>query len=73
MHLAKRNLGKQSMTPQAFSYPTVGADGIIYVPPYGLTESLKFMIAINPETYEIRKIPLVVNESKEKWTVSITV
>ena len=73
MHLAKRNLGKQSMTPQAFSYPTVGADGIIYVPPYGLTESLKFMITINPETYEIRKIPLIVNESKEKWTFGITV
>lgn len=73
MHLAKRNLGKQSMTPQAFSYPTVGADGIIYVPPYGLTETLDYMLAINPSTYATIKIPLEVNDSKEKWTFGTVV
>lgn len=59
------------MTPQSFSYPTVGPDGIIYCPPYGLTESLKYMIAIDPITYSIRKIPLTVNSSTEKWTFGI--
>lgn len=61
------------MTPQSFSYPTVGADGIIYVPPYGLTETLDYMLAINPITYATIKIPLAVNTSKEKWTFGITV
>lgn len=61
------------MTPQSFSYPTVGADGIIYVPPYGLTESLDYMLAINPVTYVSIKVPLEVNDSKEKWTFGITV
>jgi hypothetical protein len=61
------------MTPQSFSYPTVGADGIIYVPPYGLTERLDYMLAINPVTYALIKIPLEVNDSKEKWTFGITV
>lgn len=61
------------MTPQSFSYPTVGADGIIYVPPYGLTESLDYMLAINPVTYASIKIPIEVNDSKEKWTFGITV
>jgi hypothetical protein len=61
------------MTPQSFSYPTVGADGIIYVPPYGLTETLDYMLAINPTTYAMIKIPLEVNASREKWTFGITV
>jgi hypothetical protein len=61
------------MTPQSFSYPTLGADGIIYVPPYGLTESLNYMLAINPVTYATIKIPLEVNDSKEKWTFGINV
>lgn len=59
------------MTPQSFSYPTLGPDGIIYCPPYGLTESLKYMIAIDPKTYDVRKIPLVTNNSREKWTFGI--
>ena len=59
------------MTPQSFSYPTLGKDGIIYVPPYGLTESLDYMLAINPLTYAVLKIPLEVNSSKEKWTFGI--
>ncbi len=54
------------MTPQAFSYATV-ANGMIYCPPYGLTESLDYMIKINPVTYEIKKIPLEVDSSKEKY------
>jgi hypothetical protein len=61
------------MTPQAFSYPTVGADGIVYVPPYGLTETLDYMLAIDPTTYATIKIPLEVNASKEKWTFGIIV
>jgi hypothetical protein len=61
------------MTPQAFSYPTVGADGIIYVPPYGLTETLDYMLAINPTTYATIKIPLDVSASKEKWTFGTVV
>jgi len=59
------------MTPQSFSYPTVGPDGIIYCPPYGLSESLGYMLAINPLTYATKKIPLIVNSSTEKWTLGI--
>jgi hypothetical protein len=61
------------MTPQAFSYPTLGSDNIIYCPPYGLKEGLDYMLAINPITYSITKIPLAVNTSVEKWTFGITV
>lgn len=61
------------MTPQSFSYATVGPDGIIYVPPYGLLESLDHMITIDPVTYATNKIPLTVNTSKEKWTFGIVV
>lgn len=61
------------MTPQAFSYPTLGQDGIIYCPPYGLTETLDYMVAINPVTYAKIKIPLEVDSSTEKWTFGITV
>ena len=55
------------MTPQAFSYPTVGPNGMIYVPPYGLNESLNYMIVVDPETYAIKKIKLEVTNCKEKW------
>jgi hypothetical protein len=61
------------MTPQAFSYPTVGPDSLIYCPPYGLTELLNYMIVIDPVTYTTRKIPLEVNNSTEKWTFGIVV
>ena len=61
------------MTPQSFSYPTVGLDGIIYVPPYGLREALDYMLAIDPNTYSIKKIPLDVNSSTEKWTFGTVV
>jgi len=61
------------MTPQAFSYPTVGPNNIIYCPPYGLKESLDYMISIDPQTYKIEKIPLITNNSTEKWTFGIVV
>lgn len=59
------------MTPQAFSYPVVGNDGIIYVPPYGLLETLDYMISIDPNTYDVEKINIEVDNSKEKWTNGI--
>jgi hypothetical protein len=55
------------LTPQAFSYATVGANGMIYIPPYGLTESLDDMLKIDPVTYNITKIKLDVDKSTEKW------
>jgi len=55
------------MTPQAFSYPVVGPDGLIYVAPYGLTKSIDYMIRLDPKDYEVTKINLTVNNSKEKW------
>jgi len=55
------------MTPQAFSFPTVGNNGMIYVPPYGLNEVLDYMIKVDPNTYEVSKIPLTVDSSHEKW------
>lgn len=59
------------MTPQAFSYATVGNNGMIYVPPYGLTESIDYMLKMDPNTYEITKIPLQVDDSTEKWQKGI--
>lgn len=56
-----------SLTPQAFSYPTVGSNGIIYCAPYGLTESVDYILKMNPTTYDVTKIPLEVNKSTEKW------
>ena len=55
------------MTPQAFSYPTVGPNGMIYVPPYGLNESLDYMLVFDPNTHAIKKIKLNVDQSTEKW------
>lgn len=55
------------MTPQAFSYGTIGKNGMIYIPPYGLHESIDYMIKLNPNTYEVTKIPLTVDTSFEKW------
>lgn len=59
------------MTPQAFSYGTLGSNNMIYLPPYGLTESLNYMLKLNPDTYEITRIPLEVDNSVEKWTNGI--
>jgi len=60
-----------SLTPQAFSYATVGSNGMIYVPPYGLTESLDYMLKMDPKTYRIEKIKLDVDNSTEKWQKGI--
>ena len=59
------------MTPQAFSFPTVGNNGMIYVPPYGLNEVIDYMIKVNPITYEVTKIPLKVDGSFEKWQFGV--
>ena len=59
------------MTPQAFSYGTLGSNNMIYLPPYGLTESINYMLKLNPKTYEIKKITLTVDSSTEKWTTGI--
>jgi hypothetical protein len=61
------------MTPQAFSYPTVGPNKMIYVPPYGLTESIDYMLKINPITFEVTKILLQVDSSTEKWQYGVVV
>ena len=55
------------MTPQAFSYATLSNNGFIYVPPFGLTESIDYMLKMDPATYKITKIQLNVNSSCEKW------
>jgi len=55
------------MTPQSFSYGVVGQNGMIYLPPYGLNESISYMLKLNPKTYEITKINLDVDNSVEKW------
>lgn len=55
------------MTPQSFSYGTVGSNGMIYLPPYGLNESIDYMLKLDPNTYTVTKIPLIVNDSVEKW------
>tara|TARA_B110000503_G_scaffold28131_1_gene44919 strand:- start:2350 stop:3573 length:1224 start_codon:yes stop_codon:yes gene_type:complete len=59
------------MTPQSFSYVTLGNNGMLYCAPFGLTDSIDFMIKMNPETYEITKIQLEVNDSREKWQTGI--
>ena len=61
------------MTPQAFSYPTVANNGMIYCAPYGLTESIDFMLKFDPNNYTVTKIKLDVDNSKEKWQRGIVV
>ena len=56
-----------SLTPQSYSYATLSNNGMIYVPPYGLNESLDHMLKINPTTYDVTKIKLDVDDSVEKW------
>lgn len=55
------------MTPQAFSYGTLGSNNKIYIPPYGLKESLNYMLKLDPVTFCVDKIFLDVNDSTEKW------
>lgn len=59
------------MTPQAFSYGTLGSNNMIYLPPYGLNESLNYMLKLNPETFEITKIQLQLSDCVEKFTHGI--
>lgn len=61
------------MTPQSFSYGTVGSNGKIYMPPYGLKESIDYMIVLDPTTYDIKKIPVIVDDSFEKWITTVVV
>lgn len=61
------------MTPQAFSFPTLANNGKIYVPPYGLSESLDYMIKIDPIDFSVEKIPIPVSDSLEKWISGIAV
>ena len=49
------------MTPQAFSYATLGSNGMIYIPPFGLNESIDYMLKMDPTTYAITKIKLDVD------------
>ena len=58
---------EKTLTPQAFSFPTLGNNNMIYVPPYGLRDSINYMIKINPDTFKITKIYLDVDDSFEKW------
>lgn len=60
------------MTPQAFSYGTVATNGMIYMPPYGLNQSIDYMLKLNPNTYEITRIPLNVTNTFEKWVFAIS-
>lgn len=55
------------MTPQAFSYPIVANNGMIYIPPYGLTESIDYMLKFNPQDKSFTKIKLKVSDCTEKW------
>ena len=63
----KTILKGQLMTPQSFSYGTVSSTGMIYLPPYGLNDSLNYMLKLNPVTYDVTKIALEVDSSVEKW------
>jgi len=60
------------MTPQLFSYGTL-ANKSIYLPPYGLDESVNYMLKLDTITYDITKIPLTVSNCTEKWTVGTVI
>ena len=63
----------KSMTSQAFSYGTLANNGMIYMPPYGLDESLDYMLKLDPNTYTVSRIKLNVSNSYEKWTTGTVV
>lgn len=46
---------------------------MIYCAPYGLTESIDFMLKFDPNNYTVTKIKLDVDDSKEKWQRGIVV
>ena len=59
------------MTPQAFSYGTLGSNNMVYLAPYGLNESINYMLKIDPDTYQTTRIYLDVDTSFEKYTTGI--
>lgn len=61
------------MTPQAFSYATVSKNGMLYIPPYGLTECVDYMLKINPTTFETTKIPVHKSGKTERWTYGVEI
>lgn len=61
------------MTPQAFSYATVSKTTMLYIPPYGLTECVDYMLKVNPITFETTKIPLHKSGKTERWTYGIEI
>lgn len=60
------------MTPQAFSYPTLYKNKI-YIPPYGLTKVIDYMIVMDLKSYTFEKISIDVDASTEKWQKGIVV
>lgn len=60
------------MTPQAFSYGTLGNDGKIYIPPYGLEKNVDQLLIIDPDTYGVETIFIQPNDTRERWTNGIT-
>jgi hypothetical protein len=61
------------MTPQAFSYATVTSNKQIYIPPYGLTENVAFVLKIDPISFDVKKIPINKSEKTERWTFGVEV
>lgn len=61
------------MTPQSFSYGTLGKNKKIYLPPYGLKESIDHMLVLDPGTFKIEKISIEVDSSFEKWITTVVV
>lgn len=60
------------MIPQSFSDPVVGSNGKIYCAPYGLNGVVDWVLKLDPETFEIKKIPLAVDNTIEKWSHGIS-
>lgn len=61
------------MTPQAFSYPTLSSNQKLFIPPYGLNESLDYMLVMDLETSSFKKIKIEVSECFEKWQTGLQV
>jgi hypothetical protein len=61
------------MTPQAFSYGVVGNDGYIYLMPYGLNESLDYIIKLDPYTFKTKRIKINVTDCTEKYMTAVAI
>lgn len=59
------------MSPKAYSYPTLASNGIIFVAPYGMQESLHQILILNPANYDVKFIDIKVSDVCEKWTHGI--